>query len=243
MRLVHDLRAVAALARDKGFRYALGAVRKVVLYRLHWWFHDRALDHRYGATTRGGVTPDQLTVTGPNRDLGIEYMPTPGWVLRRILQRLPGAPAEFVFVDVGAGKGRMLLVAAELGYKRVVGVEFARELIDIARANAAGQRRRRPDATEVEVLHEDATTFAVPDEPCVFFLYHPFDAPVLEAFVENVRRFWEHRPRPIYLVYVNPVHEAVLARAGFLHAATHRFRDGLTHALSPHTVTVYAADR
>lgn len=231
----------ASLARGGGLPHALAAARKVVLYRLHWWLHDRRLERRYGATTRHAAAPTQLTVTGPNRRFAAEYMPTPGWVLRRILHRLPAARPEFAFVDVGAGKGRMLLVAAELGFKRVVGVEFARELSEIARANAAEQRRRCPGATAVEVLHDDATTFPVPEDPCVFFLFHPFDAPVLEAFVENVRRSWHECPRPIYLVYVNPVHEAVLARAGFLRRATRRLRDGLTHALSPHVIAIYEA--
>ena len=55
----------------------------------------------------------------------------------------PDAPIEaFTFVDVGAGMGRAVLLAAELPFKAVVGVELNPTLAGIARRNAAMWRRR-----------------------------------------------------------------------------------------------------
>ena len=49
----------------------------------------------------------------------------------------------FAFVDMGSGKGRALLVASELPFAKIVGVELSQELHQIAEENV---RRYRPES-------------------------------------------------------------------------------------------------
>jgi cyclopropane fatty-acyl-phospholipid synthase-like methyltransferase len=69
--------------------------------------------------------------------------------LSRALDRLQLDPRDFVFVDLGSGKGRVILRAATRPFRRVEGVEFSEPLhrvalrnIDNARA-APGRSGRR----------------------------------------------------------------------------------------------------
>jgi len=59
-------------------------------------------------------------------------------LVRRWLRSRPaGAIEDYSFIDVGAGMGRAVLLAAELPFRQVVGVELNPTLARIARKNLA----------------------------------------------------------------------------------------------------------
>jgi predicted RNA methylase len=107
---------------------------------------------------------------------------------------------DYTFVDYGAGKGKALLLAGSRPFHRVIGVELAAELCEIARRNIqtyTGPRR----AGSIEVVHEDATAFDIPDGPLVLYFYNPFDAEVMEAVITNIRQATAQTMRPVYILY------------------------------------------
>jgi predicted RNA methylase len=108
-------------------------------------------------------------------------------------------------VDVGCGKGRVLIVAAEYGFERVVGVEFSEELCEIARSNVTVYARKHGLSTNVEVVHRDAAEYEFRADDNVLFFFNPFDSAVMERVLENVRRSLERHPREITLLYYNAV--------------------------------------
>jgi hypothetical protein len=59
-----------------------------------------------------------LSLQGPNAEHSTEYIGTPTWVLSRALDRLQLDPRDFVFVDLGSGKGRVILRAATRPFRR-----------------------------------------------------------------------------------------------------------------------------
>lgn len=60
---------------------------------------------------------------------------------RALMASLSAPVDELTFVDLGAGKGRAMLLASELPFRRIVGVEFSPELCDVARRNLRTNRR------------------------------------------------------------------------------------------------------
>jgi SAM-dependent methyltransferase len=115
---------------------------------------------------------------------------------------------EFTFVDLGCGKGRALLVAAQLGFRQVIGVEFADELPEIARENA-----RIMGFGEITVIQGDAGEFRFPAGDLVVFLYNPFWIPVMRRVVENLRRADYGR---LFVLYLTPKIPEILDEAAFL---------------------------
>ena len=91
-------------------------------------------DDEMGVSTAGIVRLESLSVPSETRQLGVRYQPSDPETLRRTIAELPIRYEEFVFVDFGSGKGRALLVASEFPFERIVGIEFAEELHEIARA-------------------------------------------------------------------------------------------------------------
>lgn len=125
------------------------------------------------------------------------YRPSSWVVLRELLRRLPVADDD-VFVDVGSGMGRVVLVAARRPFRRVIGIEQDGELTEIARRNLEGRRRA---CGEVELLTVDAAAWAVPDDLTVVYLYCPFPDAVLGPFLDRLAASLDARPRPLLLIY------------------------------------------
>src|SRR5690349_10766861 len=90
--------------------------------RLSDW-RDAALDRTYGIETCELVQKPQGA--GEHPDHGYLYEPIQLAVFRRIMAALAIDPHNYTFVDYGSGKGRALVLAAEYGFRRVVGVEYA----------------------------------------------------------------------------------------------------------------------
>ena len=127
--------------------------------------------------------------------------------LRSILRGLD--VRERVFVDLGCGLGKALMIASRFPFKALVGVELLPELAETAK----GQTDSNP---RIEVVLEDAAKYEFPDEPLVVYLYNPFDADVLAEVLENLRRSLAASPREATIVYSNPVHRDVPDGESFL---------------------------
>ena len=99
-------------------------------------------DRRFQVQTSGVVQTEQLDVPENRRAQAVEYLPTAASSLGWLLTKLPISHSDFVFVDLGSGKGRMLLVASEFPFRQVIGVELAQELHEIAEGNIQQFRSR-----------------------------------------------------------------------------------------------------
>jgi hypothetical protein len=181
------------------------------------WTTPRALewDRTYGVETAAHVPLHRLTVPAQTALYGTHYEPISPACFRRVLDCLTISHEEFVFLDLGSGKGRALLLAAGYPFQRVLGVEFARELHERALANFHTYTGPRL-CGRLESVLADATAFPFPPAPTVVFLYNPFEAEILTAVLANLRRSLESQPRPVYLLYYYPVAAHALESAPFL---------------------------
>ena len=178
------------------------------------WF-----DRRFGIQTQG-EEHDLAALGASGRHLAeaYGYEPVQLPVFRAILRAAQVEPGEFVYVDFGSGKGRALLLAAEHGFRRAVGVELAPRLHEIAERNAQAYRRRRPGACPIELHCGDAADFALPAGKLFLSFYNPFGETVLRKVVANIEDALRAQPREIVVAYRNPVHAAVLDAVPFLRA-------------------------
>ena len=130
------------------------------------------------------------------------------------LLRSAALPRGRVFVDLGCGKGRTLLMASLQPFTRAVGVEFSGELCEIARRNVTAFRARHPAACEIEIVEADVLDRPIGPDEDVFFLFHPFGPAVLEGVLEKLVASARARPRPIWLIYNHPIYRDVVERCG-----------------------------
>ncbi|HOI95230.1 MAG TPA: class I SAM-dependent methyltransferase [Syntrophobacter fumaroxidans] len=162
---------------------------------IEWW-----LEKRYGIETAAPVELAQVGIF--DRRLR-EYRALDYWTLHKIFRKLSIRPSSEVLVDFGAGKGRVLTVAATYPLKSVVGVELVERFCSIARKNIESAKRRfRCD--DVRIVCSDATIFDIPPDASIFFFYNPFGGEVLGRVFDNIRSSVLRHPRAHHIVYVRP---------------------------------------
>lgn len=123
----------------------------------------------------------------------------------------PGCTGDTVFLDVGAGMGRAMLLAAEMPFKEVIGLELNPSLVWIARRNLNCWRKAgRVKAEKVRIVEGDAVEFPLPAAPIVAFLFNPFDGPVMKRLLKKWQGALGDEPNRLDLIYVNNEQESVL---------------------------------
>ena len=161
------------------------------------------------------VDTTSATVSWRSRLLGLfnsPYQPTEPAIFDEMLERLNLDFREFTFIDIGSGKGRALLMAAEFSFRRILGVELLPELHGIAQENLK-HLSESGKGSLVESLCVDAREFVFPAEPTVLYLFNPLPETGLRQFVENLQKSLRENPRPVFLLYHNPMLEHVLAQS------------------------------
>jgi SAM-dependent methyltransferase len=175
-----------------------------------------------------GVDTTSATVDWRDRLLGVfhaPYQPTEPALFHEMLQALAKDFTDFVFVDLGSGKGRTLLMAAEYPFRRIVGVELLPALHRVAQENLSKYTSKTQKCFALEAVCGDACEFEFPAEPTVLYLFNPLPEAGLARAVENLERSLKAHPRKVFVLYHNPLLEHLVAKCGALRKtqATHQY--------------------
>jgi SAM-dependent methyltransferase len=163
--------------------------------------------------TDGRITLETLGLDHPDR---LYYTASPWWILRWLLPKSDVKPSD-VFVEFGCGKGRVVLDAARrYRFRRVVGVELSPDLSAVARRLVA-QEQRRLRCHDVAIETTDAVRFPVPSDMTYAYLYNPFRGKTFEDVCANILESLDRFPRPLRMIYLNPVAHETLVGTGRFH--------------------------
>jgi SAM-dependent methyltransferase len=190
-------------------------------HRVTLLFDEAAYDRKTGLETSRLVNVADLGIDAAKMDgasrnaSGIAYMPTPAGVIAPILKDLGLRYNEYSFIDFGSGMGRVVFVAAQFPFRKVVGVEFSDELHRIAERNLA-KLSGTLNAAAVELICQDAQGYIFPAGNFVVYLFNPFRDTVMQTVLKNLERRFARSPAELYLIYYNPVLGNMLDAAPFL---------------------------
>ena len=162
------------------------------------------------------VDTTSATVNWRDRLLGVfhsPYQPTEPALFHEMLASLNIPFEDFTFIDLGSGKGRTLLLASEYPFRRIVGVELLPELHRVASNNLQNFRSESQECKQLEARCENAVQFQFPAEPTVLYLFNPLPPAALAQVVRNIERSLEENPRPVLVIYHNPLLADVLAQS------------------------------
>jgi hypothetical protein len=172
---------------------------------------DIDYDSSHHLDTGGKIELNNLSIDSESKWEGRFYQAVFPDRFRVWIDSLNIEPQEYVFVDIGAGKGRALFLAQDMGFKRVIGIEFARELVQTCEENI---RRRTADGVlrpPVQILHMDALSYDLPEEPAVVYLYNPFSEELMTRMAKRISDSLRRAPRSLKIVYGNPHCEHAIA--------------------------------
>jgi len=142
------------------------------------------------------------------------YQATNYFLIEHALDFLKKEQANLHLVDFGSGKGRIMVVAAYYGFKKITGIDFSQSLCNEAAINIEKIKPLFP-STDFEIICDDAVNYSIKDDDTIFFFFNPFDEVVMLQVVKNILASLKNDERKIYIVYVNPLHKDIFLSAGF----------------------------
>lgn len=165
---------------------------------------NQAFDRRHGTETAGeiplaqtGVPEDQA-----NRGNGI-YRTFWESDFHKALAALKTGFDGFTFVDIGSGKGKLLLLASGYPFARIIGVEYSPGLHAIAQSNIARYHSSSQRCLALEAVRGDALQYRLPDGPIVCFIFNAFDASTLREVLRSIENDFCSRSTCAYVIYAN----------------------------------------
>jgi 16S rRNA G966 N2-methylase RsmD len=178
---------------------------------LNWRF-----DRKFRVDTAGVVQLSELTCESENKVHGVWYEPTPIKSLKCMFAPLPADLSDFTFVDYGSGKGRTLLYASSYNFRRIVGVEFAKELHAVAERNVQTYRNKAQKCRDITSVCMDAAQFPLPEGNCVLYFFHPFREEVMARVLYNIEQTFLRQPRRLIVLYYHPQVNSEIQKHPFL---------------------------
>jgi SAM-dependent methyltransferase len=164
-------------------------------------------EDRLGVETSGRISSEDLGYTD---ERNTHYQPSRWRTLKRMLPKRTIGPDD-VFLDLGSGMGRVVILAARYPFKRVLGVELSPELHEVAVRNLDAVRDRLV-CRDVRLEQANALEYEIPDDVTVLFLYNPFHGEIFDAAIASLLRSADRKPRRIRIIYSNPVeHDRLMA--------------------------------
>lgn len=178
-------------------------------------------DVQHGTDTGDYLLPRELAAGSRHDALNYGYSAIAPSVFRQAVARwrdtLPGGARRisgYSFVDIGCGKGRALLLAAEQPFRKVIGVELNEDLARTARRNVSHWSSMARPRVKIRVMNTDAMEFRWPRGPLLVYLYNPFACELVERLAAKLAGPAGPGSGLVDLLYVNPTCADVLSRQG-----------------------------
>ncbi len=140
------------------------------------------------------------------------YQPTDPALFTEMMANLKIDFQGFTFVDLGSGKGRVLLMAAHYPFRRILGIELLPALHRVAQENLNAYRSDSQRCFTLETVCGDAREFVFPPEPIMLYLFNPLPERALIDVMTNLDHSLCQYPRVVYVLYHNPLLEHVLVK-------------------------------
>ena len=166
---------------------------------------EAEFDRRYGVDTKGVIRLSSLDVTDDTWMQGNAYQAVDPHVdFDKILRHHVRHYKDFVFVDLGSGKGRAVMLASRLPFREVIGIEFSQKLHLTAMKNVKLWSQLEHSAP-IRLVCADVKDCQFPRCPLVVFMYNPFGAEVMQSIADRLAKVREQ----VIVVYFTPKHAAV----------------------------------
>jgi len=207
---------------------------------VHSYGPDRAIEQYCFVSTSEHIPLSIVRVPHQLRRSGHDYRPTPRLVFHWAMELIPETVQRYEFIDYGAGRGRVLLMASNYPFEKITGAEIAEELAGDCLLNIAQYPRSLMKCRDISCEHLSALRLPVPEGEAVFFLNNPFNHSMFERVIGQIVRSYKQDPRLLYVACVDMNGDDVFEDTGVFERIPMSFRQRMKiSAFSPYSIAVY----
>ncbi|MEO1169469.1 MAG: class I SAM-dependent methyltransferase [Pseudomonadota bacterium] len=182
----------------------------------HRYVHDASFDLEYGVDTGGVVELDEMeNPAGSLENAGRYEAIDPAWFDNLFARTGIENVEDFQLLDVGSGKGRVLMLGALAGFRDVIGVEIDEGLHRIASRNMEIFQKQMPDV-RFTLHHTDLRDFAFPLGSILCFANNPVHQPLFQQLVTKIEEALFAHPRKFIFVYLHALHVEAFANENWV---------------------------
>jgi SAM-dependent methyltransferase len=177
-------------------------------------YHDIKGAYKYGISTFAPVELNKLTIVNGDISKSSPYEAANYYLLEKLFTAFRKSSNADSLIDLGCGKGRVLVVAAHFGFRNITGIDFATELCEEASANMKKLQQKFP-YIKWKVINDNVANYNISPGDSVFFMFNPFMEEIIENFLEKLERSCQQFPRTTWFLYASPLHKKVLLNRGY----------------------------
>lgn len=182
-------------------------------FQLLW--NEWRWEKKLGVSTLEIENLEKLNLAGlKNSSAFHHYQGASYFILNEIFKKIPIEYKNQRFIDLGCGKGRVLIMAHLNGMEKLTGVDIAKELLQKTNSNIELLKRKKI-TIKAELIQADAGLFIFPPDTGILFLFNPFGEEVMKKVIDNLSRFEMENHKKIMIIYVNPTLEKLWEDSGF----------------------------
>ena len=169
-------------------------------------------DNTYGTLT--GVIMEQFMmedlISLDRFQSSARYHPTPVKSMYLALDTLPKYDIKYsdsVFIDIGSGMGRNLLIASEYAFKEIIGVEISQHLSEIADKNIEVYKTETQKCKNIKSYCGDVLEFVLPEyKSLVLYFWEPFNDHVFSLFFQKLLQSISLENKKVTMIFLGKVY-------------------------------------
>jgi cyclopropane fatty-acyl-phospholipid synthase-like methyltransferase len=169
---------------------------------------------KYGSNTFIPIELKNLTISSGDIKKASRYEAVSFYLLEQLLTAFRKISGETSIIDLGCGKGRMMMVAPHFGFADITGIDFAKEVCEQAITNMKIKESQFPEI-KWKVINQNAEDYNIRSNDSIFFMFNPFNSQTLKNFLKKLDVSCNQSPRTVYFIYASPQHQQALLDNGF----------------------------
>lgn len=163
---------------------------------------DYYFEKKYNLETFEKVEVNHLDIPEEIKVHSNPYGPTRSRQFKLLLKSLK-LPDGLIFMDIGSGKGKVLILASMFNFERVIGIEISEKLCEIATMNINNFKSKMNQTTEIDIVCSSILDYKLSDRENVFYFYRSFDNYIMSKVIKMIIESYNKNSREIWLIMNN----------------------------------------
>jgi len=141
---------------------------------------------------------------GKSTDNYKHYSPAYSSLIVESIRNLNIKYENYNFIDLGSGKGKVTLIASKFRFKKIIGVELYKKLINAAKENQKiffSKKWNKTYKCKIEYVCKDAEKYSIKMDKNIYFMFDPFTEKKLKKILKKIT---SQKKFENYIIAFNP---------------------------------------